>query len=295
MSVSAFLRTRWLRLYPLYFLAWLLALPLAVAQFWRGGIGGPALAVNALLGLLLLPSPANLVLFPMNTQAWSLFLELIANGIFGLVEKGRGAAAHFGLVAAAALVLIPAVAFGWFGFGSSPGPMDAGALWSTLAGGFVRVMYSFFAGALVYRVWRLRPARIGLSPYILVAILASALSMRSTVPHVIGFDLSTTLFVFPLVIYLGACSTPDARTSAICAQLGRLSYPVYILQAMFFGYAPHVLPARLTDLGAVSSGAVSLGLVTLLIALAWVAEKHFDRPARRLLSRLAAGPVAPAL
>jgi len=64
---------------------------------------------------------------------------------------------------------------------------------------------------------------------------------------------------------------------------------------MFFGYAPHVLPARLTDLGAVSSGAVSLGLVTLLIALAWVAEKHFDRPARRLLSRLAAGPVAPAL
>jgi peptidoglycan/LPS O-acetylase OafA/YrhL len=293
LTISAFLWMRWLRLYPLYFLALVLALPLAFAQFWRGAISGPALVVNAICGLLLLPSPASLVLFPMNTQAWSLFLELVANGIFGFVEKRAGATAPFALVAAAGLVLIPAVVFGWLGFGSSPGPMDAGGLWSSLAGGFVRVMYSFFAGALVYRIWRTRPAKIGLSPYTPVVILASALSMRSTFPHVIVFDLATTLLVFPLIIYVGASSMPGAWTSPIFAALGRLSYPLYILQAMFFGYALHAAPARLAGLGPASSGFLSVALVSLLIALAFAAEKHFDRPARWFLSRLDGGPRAP--
>ena len=166
--------------------------------------------------------------------------------------------------------------------------MDAGALWSTLAGGFARVLYAFFAGALVYRVWRRRPATIGLWPYVPLAILASALSMPSAFPHVFIFDLAATSLIFPLIIYLGASCAPNASTSAIFAGLGRISYPLYIIQAMFFGYALHVPPTRLAGLGPVSSGLSSVALVSILIALAWAAEKYFDRPARRLASRVAA-------
>ena len=97
------------------------------------------------------------------------------------------------------------------------------------------------------------------------------------------YDALCTLFVFPAVVYLGACgTTTDAFSGGLCEFLGRLSYPVYILHYpvmyLFYswvwnnGYAfSQVWP-------------VCAGLFLLILLMAWCALKFYDEPVRKYLS-----------
>jgi peptidoglycan/LPS O-acetylase OafA/YrhL len=174
-------------------------------------MGLESFTVNAITALFLLPSPLSPMLYPFNGPAWSLFVELIANAAFGGVARVLTGPALLLIVASAGSALILCAA--------GPGILGGGT-WEDLYIGLVRVGYSFFAGVLVYQVWLVRkPPAL---PVILIAAVMAAALVTSS------YETATVLFVFPLLIWLGAASNPRQLTAA-CKWLGEASYAVYIL------------------------------------------------------------------
>jgi peptidoglycan/LPS O-acetylase OafA/YrhL len=149
LSASHFMALRFTRLYPLY----LLALAISLATSWKQLAHGE-LTVDLLFAVLFLPTLGNTItLFPLNGPSWSLFFELAANALFGLIDR-RLCNYTLGLIViAAGCAVAISVATSAFGFGhAGVGAMDAGYNWSSFGAGLLRVIYSFFAGVLVYRM-----------------------------------------------------------------------------------------------------------------------------------------------
>src|SRR5665213_808430 len=117
MSATRFMTIRLIRLYPLYFLALLISLPLFLWGFARGGIAPTYPMSNWLFAVLFLPSLASPnALFPLNYPAWSLFFELLANAAFGLIGRHLENTLLLSIVMFSGLVLLFSVYFGWLGF-----------------------------------------------------------------------------------------------------------------------------------------------------------------------------------
>src|SRR5208283_1638839 len=98
--------------------------------------------------------------------------------------------------------------FSWLGFGTAHGSMDAGSQWRSICAGLARVIYSFFAGVLVFRLWKASGIDFSLPPIISVAALGAVLLSYPSATYQVLFDLFATLFVFPALVFLGACSIP---------------------------------------------------------------------------------------
>ena len=82
-----FMTVRLIRLYPLYLWALMLALIVAIGSVARGTLKLTDVGAYALFGILFMPLPIGVSLFPPNGPVWSLFLELCANAIFALLGK----------------------------------------------------------------------------------------------------------------------------------------------------------------------------------------------------------------
>ncbi len=286
LSLGRYLAARLVRLYPLYMLGFLLAVPLTIAPYLEGKIAFYKLMGDLIFGCLILPSPTSGVLFPTNTQAWSLLCELIVNAIFGLLVRWLSGPALLFIVGFAASALVIAVSFSWIGFGTTDGPMNAGPEWRSFGAGFVRVLYSFFAGVMVHRLWQCRSRdyrSTGLS-LTLVGMLVAVLSICPPPAAAIPYDLVATLLTFPLLVYFGASCTADSAISTVFIWLGTVSYAVYILQASFYGYMLHLVPFVLGQRPSGFSVVAGLNVMLILVAAAKAAEYYLDRPIRRLLS-----------
>jgi peptidoglycan/LPS O-acetylase OafA/YrhL len=185
MSTWHFMLVRLIRLYPLYFLALVLALlPSAWAALHSrlDGVSTSYLAIDAAFAILMLPSPFGGALFPLNTPAWSLFFELLANIVLALNGRNLTMKRLSVIVAGSALLLYCAVVMQWFGFGmAGQGAMSDGFYWSSFGAGLLRVLFSFFAGALMYRVWQKWPNRLHMHPVLISAILIVLLAAHPPV------------------------------------------------------------------------------------------------------------------
>jgi len=202
MSAQKFISVRLIRLYPLYLLAFSISMILLVGQWHFGKISAVDATFNAVFAILFVPSLfSQNNIFPMNSPAWSLFFELAANFVFGLLGKRINTLILVLVVFVAALTLLLAVAFGWLGFGTANGPMDAGPTWRSISAGLARVSYSFFAGVLAYRLWRVHSAKIVFSPLILVSGLSAILMACPPEGYQISFDLLATVIIFPAIVF----------------------------------------------------------------------------------------------
>jgi peptidoglycan/LPS O-acetylase OafA/YrhL len=291
MSAPRFLMIRLARLYPLYLLALAISAPLAMWQVASGALNGSTLAVDLIAALMFLPSPiTQYSLFPLNWPAWSLFFELLANFCFGLFGARFRDSFLSMFVLATGAVLILTVAYGAVGFGSgqigpgiSSGPMDAGSQWPGFGAGCVRVAYSFFAGVLVYRVWRMQPRTIVVSPYLLFGALTLIMAAHPVPEWRLTFDLSATIFAFPAIVYLGASSIASGVCGSISRTLGRASFAVYVLQVPVYELSIKAAASATRDANPVfAPWAV---YVVFLVAFALIADRCFDNPARRMLMR----------
>lgn len=297
MTAGRFMLRRVIRLHPMVVLSVLLG---AVAYLLQGSVRWdgtpvhlPHLLLALLLGLFLIPVipgmsaevRGNGEMFPLNGPSWSLFFEYIGSILYVIVlhrlsKKALAAVTALSGIGLAAVIL-----------GNVSGAYHVGVGWSAgglgFLGGFFRLSFSFSAGLLMSRCFR--KVRIRGAFWICAAAIAFILSCPyvttdGNVSVLNGvYDCVCTLFLFPAIVYVGACgATTDRFSTNTCEFLGQLSYPVYIIHypVMYLFYA-WVWNNGIT-LG--EALPICAALFVGIIFMAWLALRFYDTPLRRYLS-----------
>ncbi|MCW1988413.1 UNVERIFIED_ORG: peptidoglycan/LPS O-acetylase OafA/YrhL [Sphingomonas sp. R1F5B] len=286
MGVGQFLRLRLVRLHPLVILGVLLGF----ASYLLDPLGAPEQAialsrvvVALVMGLALVPTwplPNRWTdTHPLNGPCWSLLQEYLGNLAYALVLR------HWSTRALGVLAVISGV--GLAASGIALGSLDQGSYWETLWMAPVRLCFPFVTGLWLYRM-RARLPRIRLGWPLLSAIMVGAMLLPIW-PEVGGiklngvYEAACVIVLFPAIIVAGCHSAAGPITGWLLRACGRLSYPIYITHFPFlyvwmnYVAKAHPTPERMLVIG--------LGLVPLLVAVAWLADVAWDRPIRGWLGR----------
>jgi peptidoglycan/LPS O-acetylase OafA/YrhL len=213
-------------------------------------------------------------IFPIDGPVWSLFFELVASFVFIFVAKSampRAAAAILMLLSGIGLV---ACAIPW-------DLSRLGPLLINWPGGLPRVLFSFFAGVVVFaNRHRFPAARAAIFPCVLIALFM--VPARSDGWDIV-IDLPAIFVVFPLLVGSASNSEPGTAVFASCTLGGDLSYPLYaihypIVRAVCFVLSKHA--AGVSTRLAVVAGGNSPDR-----RHRWAAFHFYDRPIRRFLTR----------
>ncbi|HYA73240.1 MAG TPA: acyltransferase, partial [Roseiarcus sp.] len=189
LSADQFILMRLIRLYPLYFCAFLISVGVECLALRHGLVSAATAIARVTFAAAFFPAPFGVSLYPMNFPAWSLFYEVVANRAFAMTGKRLTTRVLTIIVAVAALTLLFAVSSRSLGFGTMEGAMNAGSQWPAIGAGFARVAYSFFAGVLVFRLWRAQSRKIVLPPLALFAVLIVILAAPPSGAYQTAFDL----------------------------------------------------------------------------------------------------------
>lgn len=248
-----FTALRVVRLYPMLLVGGLLAMWLLNA--------GPRI-------LLLVPETWNPALFPGNPPFWSLLAELLVNLLFAaaLVRLRWRWIAVVCVASAAALVWAVA---------SDPQTLTnglgrLGAFWPQVTGGALRALFGFTAGLLLFAAWQHRksPRHVHWAALLIPLALAALLLADPTQRR--WWDLACVLALLPALTWAAIrWEVPLQRASRA---LGDLSYPLYCI---------HVPVLFVAD----KHGGPELLVAAALIPAAWLLDRLYDRPLRRLLAR----------
>ena len=274
--LGAFMRTRLIRLYPLYALG--LALGAAVQLLSAVAAGhppDPVYLTEALgVGLLMLPAVPPL---PMGSSAlagptWTLLPELLVNLLYAWMVRRLSTRAVWAVVAAGGVGLVVCErVYGTLDGGWWPGTFPVIA---------ARLGFSFFLGVAVFRT---RPVRRQgpIAAWAALAILAAALAMRPTPEARRLCELVLVLAVFPAVLAVAVRREPGRLGSGVFAWLGLSSYAVYVLHQPL-GSLAGLMSDRL---GGEPSWPAAAAFMAAVALLATLADTVYDRPVRRWLTR----------
>jgi peptidoglycan/LPS O-acetylase OafA/YrhL len=227
-----------------------------------------------------LPTPRGLQLglslYPLDTPAWSLFFEIVANAVWFPLRRWLVGPIGWALlgVAAVGLMAVDVIHSG----------IGGGDAWADRTGGFARVGFSFLAGVLTYRFWTRHPGLLG-RPAWLATLGALLLLFAAPGPRVVVDPL--VVLAMPVLVYAGAAAQMPGQASAFVArQLGDVSYAVYVLHFPIILAVDTLLVNRLRLAGVAHPSALTSPLViVLVVTAALLLDRFYDRPVRRWLSR----------
>lgn len=297
MSLGGFFKRRLIRLHPMLVMGAIIG---ALAFFAVGcerwdGTTSPAGWVMTALLLTMLMIPAvpgvpyevrgNGEMFPLNGPGWSLFFEYLGNICYALLIR------RMSTKVLAFFTFLLGLVHAWFFIGNISGYDMIGVGWTidevNFWGGFVRMLFPFSMGMLLARTFRPRKVKgafwiCSLALIILFAVpyipSSGSISLNSLYEYI------CIAFIFPLLVWLGACGTADGVTDRVNRTLGVLSYPLYIVHypIMYIFYA-WLIRKDIYTLG--ECWPVALLVVTSSILLAWLCLKLYDEPVRRWLTK----------
>lgn len=297
MSIKDFLIRRFIRLHPMVVMGSVIGAILfyfQVSNVWDvSQVSFAGLLVAALLGALLIPATTGTEIrglgemFPLNGPSWSLFFEYIGNILYALFIR------RLPTKILILLVLISGVSLARFAIWGPLGDICVGysLTASEFDGGFSRLLFSFSAGLLLFRLFK--PVRVKGSFWVGAIVLVIFLSM----PRIGGaehlwmnglYDTLCAVMVFPVIVYLGASEKNiGSFLTRTCKFLGDLSYPLYMVHYPFiyWYYAwvkNHELSFRESLPGAI-------GVVVGSFILAYACLKFYDIPVRRYLTKRFSG------
>jgi peptidoglycan/LPS O-acetylase OafA/YrhL len=216
----AYMGLRLQRLYPAIFGALVISVCIWLAA------GGPAYP-QLLLQFALLPVVVGPVifagdLFPLDGPQWSLFWELVVNGLHAAAFRWL-TPRRIALIMAAALVglVLACRHFGWLDVG-----WTRRSFWCALP----RAIWGFGAGLLIFRFnqkgWRL-PA----VPYwiLVLALIACMIRWFPSAKLYWARDLLLVVVILPTIVAFAVHSPVPKRLVGPATWLGAISYPLYTL------------------------------------------------------------------
>ncbi len=170
-----------------------------------------------------------------------------------------------------------------FGYSINAGLMDNGHQAASVGAGLICVAFSFFCGVLIYRLWSRQHRRIETAPLFVAGLLFLALALPPDADRQAAYELLLTVFLFPLLVWLGASSTATGRVGQVFDILGRASYGIYVLQAPMFDACKGLFgePAPATP-RAIAAGAC---VVAAILIVTLLADRYIDTPMRKFLTR----------
>lgn len=223
-------------------------------------------------------------MYPLNGPSWSLFFEYIGNILYALFIRKLSTPLLLLLVIAAGIGLAIFSIMGPYG------DICAGFQLTEVefTAGFLRLLFSFSAGLLLYRIFK--PIKVKGAFWICSVVLIVLLA----IPRIGGadgmwmngvYDTICFALVFPFLIYIGASGkTTDRATTRICKFLGAISYPLYMVHYPFiYLYYAWVKNENLTFEQSLPG---ALGVVIGSIVLAYICLKFYDIPVRKYLTKV---------
>ena len=281
LSLSRFMQLRVIRLYPLYVLGSAIG-ALAICLGANGAGPSPFRWVSSILAALLFVPVAGPFavderwMFPFDDPSWSLFFELIANALLGLVALRLTTRS---LILSCLLFALPLIAADlWFG------SLDLGWQAPGFCGGLARVLFSFFAGILINRLHADGRLRVRLDPSIPLAATMVIFAVPAVGSARIAFDAVAAILLLPLIVTCSLDNDRDHELSRVFKILGVASYGIYVLHRPLYALLDLAFPGRVTDFGKTATIAVMAAAFGLAL---WL-DRSFDRPLRRwMASRLA--------
>ncbi len=306
MTTWGFFKRRLVRLHPLLVLGTLIG---AALFYFTDGSMFPNVAETpwwmmvamTLLGCTMLPALLKWdirgwqEMNSLNGATWSLFWEYIGNILYALIVRrfSKGVLALFVLLAAGLTVDV-ALGFNVFGLLGEARADDYNVIggWSLNAEqcyiGMTRLLYPFFAGLLLSRIGGRIPTRRGFlwCSLLVAAVLCVPCVGPDSLPWVDGvYNIVIILFVFPLIVAMGAGSaTTGRRTTALCKWLGDISYPLYITHLPLI-YLHFTWAGNHPDAPLGTRIAVAVGVFFLAIGIAQASLKQYDEPVREWLKQ----------
>jgi peptidoglycan/LPS O-acetylase OafA/YrhL len=271
-----FIALRYLRLWPVYVLGAGLGLVAALCHALPGrdDLSPAQVASVAPFALTMLPGPhVRAMIYPVNSVAWSLALELVINLAYALAWRPLRDRRVLGLVLLVSALALAAAAVRF-------GRLDVGYTWANAWGGLPRVAFSFTAGLAAYRIYRRWPLNLRLTAWAPLALLPV---LFWAPPDALVYPFVCVVMIFPLLVLLAAWTRPGRRSAQLFAWLGATSYPLYALHKPAGELIAHALfraaPASV-------HWGVWLGAPYMIAALAVCAlvERFYDRPVRRALT-----------
>ena len=293
MSVGEFFKRRLIRLHPMLIMGAAIGALAFIAvgcERWDGSIAPISWVMIAmLLTMCMIPAVpgvpfevrGNGEMFPLNGPSWSLFFEYIGNICYALFMR------RMSTKVLALFTLLLGIAHAWFFIGDISGYDMIGVGWTIDAvnfwGGFIRMLFPFSMGMLVARTFRPREVKgaFWTCTFTLVALFAipyiasnNELSINSL------YEFICIAFIFPGIVWLGACGHTTGVTNRASRLLGELSYPLYIVHypIMYIFYA-WLIKNNIYTLG--ECWAVALLVVATSLTLAYLCLKLYDKPVRR--------------
>jgi peptidoglycan/LPS O-acetylase OafA/YrhL len=264
LDLKGFLRIRLQRLAPLWILGVVLGLALMLIL---PGDAHHLLLLGALSLLLIPQSLTFLGAFALNTSLWSLHVELVVNTLYAALVRA--------LIAVAGL----------------QGALSDGASQLDLPGGYLRALFAFPMGVVLWRrrdrlpAWRAGPVLVIVG----AALLLTGIGAPTHGWIGVAYDLAFVALGVPMLVILAVRSEPAPRLRPLFGFLGAISYALYalhepIVQALRRFAAGHGGVPQYLEIGAL--------VVPGLVLLAWAADRVVDTPVRAWLGAWRRRPTA---
>ena len=297
MSTWQFFKRRLIRLHPMLIMGALIgvvAFAFVGFERWDGTTAPTSWVMIAmLLTMLMIPAVpgvpyevrGNGEMFPLNGPGWSLFFEYVGNILYALFIR------RLSTKLLAALTVVLGVLHAWFFLFDVSGYGMIGVGWTidevNFWGGLVRMLFPFTLGMWLSRTFKPRKVKgaFWICSIALIALFAVPyIASEGVVNLNCLYEYVCIAFVFPLIVWLGACGSSKGATSKVNRLLGDISYPLYIVHypIMYVFYA-WLIEKHIYTLG--SCLGMALLVVAASIILAFLCLKLYDEPVRRWLSR----------
>ncbi|MGV3617825.1 MAG: acyltransferase family protein [Fimbriimonas sp.] len=284
---ATFYRNRFARIYPVYALAMLIALPAFARAYEYLQLPRAEFGIDVLLRFLLVHAwhPGTMKYY--NVPSWSLSVEAFFYLIFPLllpsVMRIRPSEVVRSLVAVLALAAFAPAVFEWAYPGTSPAVENYRVLMIKFHP-LVRLP-EFLAGMLLGRLFVGTEVRISgdradrlLALAVAAIVAAIALRMPYVLLHTGGLAVAFTVIVWALASGQGRAAAALATPPLV--RLGEASYALYILHLPVFGILEYMAAARGIRIGTVG---FALAAVVALIGISLLVNRLFEVPMRRLL------------
>lgn len=298
LTLKNFFKRRLIRLHPLVVLGAIIgvvAFWLQGSEQWDGTRVSTSLVMLAMLcALFMIPAVpgcryeirGNGEMFPLNGPCWSLFFEYVGNILYALFIHRLSTRVLAGLTAVLGIALC------WFTMSDASGYGSLGVGWTidmvNALGGMLRMLFPFSMGMLLsrcFKPWKVRGAFWICTFALIVLFHVPFIPSSGNICWNGAFESACIIFVFPLLVWLAASGTTTDRCSTrLCAFLGDISFPLYIVHypVMYLFYDWLIRTQQYT---LAETWPLAVTVFVGNVALAYVSLKFYDVPVRRWLKR----------